>query len=562
MLARWSWIFALIGGGLLFAALATWFIGSWQVTNEVIYYAVAAAISLIAYVALDRERVGDTVTSRSFVHGSGASLLVIMAGAIAFGAYQLARRHDETWDWSKEQRFSISEHTRTVLAGLTEDVRVLGFFRNGSQGEHDLQNLMRLYQEQTTHVVVEYVDPLKNPRLAEQYDVVTDAGTVLLVRGEKQRRLSDVKEKAVTDGIVLLMSDSEHRICWSLGHGEPEPDDEFEPDGLGGWVVQLESANYQVTKSRIASEGIDRACEVLVIARPTVEPFPYELEAIAAYIAEGGQVLLLLEPFTVPGLSGELARYGLTAARDLVVDLDPKNTFMGVDDPSVVVLSEDNIQPHEITKSLTAAIVMPSSRSIVPAEPMADGLTADVILRSGPQSWAETTPDQPNPNPEPGVEMIGDIPLMVVVTVSDPAVLHVTPRGTPSPAPAPAPDPEAAAEAVPEGDAAPSLDLQGDVGRAVPADFAPKAGGRLVVVGDTDLLGNATLQLGNNKDLGLNALAWLVDEKDQIGERPPDGDKLMLTDTDGALTCLVSIVIVPGAAMLLALATLVRRRFL
>ncbi len=542
---RWSWVFALIGAGLLFASLATWFVTG-QYEGNATYYAIAAALSLIAYVALDRERVGDTVSSRSFVHGSGAWTLVLMAGAIAFGAYQLARRHDKTWDWSKEQKYSISEHTRTVLGGLTEDVRVLGFFRNGSPGEHDLQNLMRLYQEQTPHVVVEYVDPLKNPRLAEQYDVVTDAGTVLLVRGEKQRRLAEVKEKAVTDGIVLLMSDTEHRICWSLGHGEPEPDDEFEPDGLGGWVVQLESANYQVTKSRIASEGVDRACEALVIARPTVEPFPYELEAIAAYVAEGGQVLLLLEPFTVPGLSGELARYGLTAARDLVVDIDPKNTFMGVDDPSVVVLSEDNIQRHDITKSLTAAIVMPSSRSIVPAEPMAEGLAADVILRSGPQSWAETMPDQPNPQPEPGVELIGDIPLMVAVTVSDPAVLHVTPRGAAAPA-TPEPQP---------------LDVQGDVGRAVPADFTPKAGGRLVVVGDSDVLGNATVQLGNNKDLGLNALAWLVDEVDQIGERPADGDKLTLTDTDGALTCLVSIVIVPGAAMLLALGTLVRRRFL
>ena len=45
----------------------------------------------------------------------------------------------------------------------------------------------------------------------------------------------------------------------------------------------------------------------------------------------------------------------------------------------------------------------------------------------------------------------------------------------------------------------------------------------MVVVGDSDFASNRFLVWGNNRDLFLNAVAWLVDEEDQIGERPSGG---------------------------------------
>jgi hypothetical protein len=83
-----------------------------------------------------------------------------------------------------------------------------------------------------------------------------------------------------------------------------------------------------------------------------------------------------------------------------------------------------------------------------------------------------------------------------------------------------------------------------------------------VVLGDQQLLDNATLALGNNQDLGLNAVAWLVGEEAQIGERPKAADKLTVTALGEGMMCLVSVVFVPGTAAALAMAALLRRRFL
>jgi hypothetical protein len=548
-LNRWSWVFAVIGVALVAAGVVVSFTDNWSYEGPPAYLALAGLACLFAWSGLDRDRVSTTVRSRAFAYGSGAWILVLMVGAIAGGGYALVRRHDHTWDLSKNGTYSISDHTKTVLAGLKDDIQVIGFFANASQQQHDFDTLIRLYTEQTPHLKVQYVDPLRSPRLAEQYQISTDSGTIVLKRGDKERRLTDLKETPLTDALVVLASDTEHRICWSLGHGEPEPDDEFGEQGLGGFVSLLEGSNYQVMKTHIANEGIDRACEVLIIARPQTEPFPYEREAIAAYLAEGGRAVVMLEPFTVPELAASLARYGLTVGSDLVVDVDPKNTFMGVSDPSVVVLSDENVMPHEITKSLSAALVLPSACSVTPADPMPDGLVSTVLLKSSPQSWAETTPDQPGAQPDPN-EKVGEIPVMVLVSVEDPAALKVAP-------PSSSPAPEVAAPG-----SAPPLDVEGDVGRAVPKDFTPKKGGKLVVLGDSELFDNSAIGLGNNKDLGLNTLAWLDDEHDQIGERPPAGDKLAITELGERMICLLSIVFVPGGAMGLAAITLLRRRFL
>ncbi len=83
-----------------------------------------------------------------------------------------------------------------------------------------------------------------------------------------------------------------------------------------------------------------------------------------------------------------------------------------------------------------------------------------------------------------------------------------------------------------------------------------------MVLGDSDFASNVFVAWGNNRDLFLNAVAWLVDEERQIGERPEIGDSLEITAVGEAVLCLLSIFVVPGGAAFLALTVLLRRRTL
>jgi hypothetical protein len=107
-----------------------------------------------------------------------------------------------------------------------------------------------------------------------------------------------------------------------------------------------------------------------------------------------------------------------------------------------------------------------------------------------------------------------------------------------------------------------NFDAEAALDEAVPDDFTAKAGGRLVVIGDVDFATNSLMEFGNNQDLFLNTIAWLAKEERQIGERPTEGDKLTLTGFGESLICLISIGVVPGSAMLVAVLLLFRRRYL
>jgi ABC-type uncharacterized transport system involved in gliding motility auxiliary subunit len=98
----------------------------------------------------------------------------------------------------------------------------------------------------------------------------------------------------------------------------------------------------------------------------------------------------------------------------------------------------------------------------------------------------------------------------------------------------------------------------------VPSSFTPKPGGRVVVIGDADFASNQLLALGNNQDLFLNTIAWLVDEDAQIGERADEdkANRLVMTTIDWLELVLATVFLIPGASVATAIAVMVRRRFL
>ena len=89
-------------------------------------------------------------------------------------------------------------------------------------------------------------------------------------------------------------------------------------------------------------------------------------------------------------------------------------------------------------------------------------------------------------------------------------------------------------------------------------------GGRVLVVGDSDFAGNGLLAQGQNQDLLLNAVAWMVDEEDQIASRSSEGSSGLLTMTglQGIVVWLIAVLGAPGLAVALALRSWIKRRAL
>jgi len=90
----------------------------------------------------------------------------------------------------------------------------------------------------------------------------------------------------------------------------------------------------------------------------------------------------------------------------------------------------------------------------------------------------------------------------------------------------------------------------------------PPREGRVVAIGDADFASNALLGFQGNRDLFLNAVAWLAEDADLISIRPrePDDQRMSLTQGQQQLTALLALLILPGLFVALGVWTWWKRR--
>ena len=563
------------GAGLLGGlAVVGFLVAYWlleQQSPQVVGVGVVGSVLLVLYLWLDREELSEVSQSRAVRYGTGAALSVALAFGVTIAANVLAKRYDKRWDLTSEGRYTLSDHSISVAKGLAEPVTVLGFFQTGSPEEDSFRDLVEGYTAHTDKLQLKLVDPVQEPLLAQEYAVTSSFGTVVLVQGEKRQRLeNDFKEEPFTNAILRLSSAKEHTICFTTGHGEREVDDDASAEGIGGMVVKMEGQNYKAKPFVPLKEGaVPADCEVVIVAGPQSELAPQEREMLARHVAEGRHLIVLIDPLVANETAADLSRYGLIVGDDLVLENNPNYQLEG-GDPSYIVLDKASMDFHPIVNDMKAIALLRTVRSVRKG-PDVEGYNVQELARTSPQSWAETDLSFVTagvmPSPDEGVDLIGGVPMMAVVEVVDPSVVPVgdmsLPGGGLSLAPAPV---EPAAP--PVDPAAPPVEPVAEpvaepVVAATPAR-GRSPGGRVLVVGDSDFAGNGLLAQGQNQDLLLNAVAWMVDEEDQIAARTTEGASGLLTMTglQGIVVWLISVLGAPGLAVAFALRSWLKRRSL
>src|SRR5207247_2152360 len=109
---------------------------------------------------------------------------------------------------------------------------------------------------------------------------------------------------------------------------------------------------------------------------------PAEVEALAAYVAGGGDALVLCDPGTPPGVAWRLRRFGVEPAGDLVVD-EPARLF-GTDGLSarVAYLNQGLVPDAPEVQAL-----LPEAQSLRVVD--APGMRADYLATTAEGAWAD-----------------------------------------------------------------------------------------------------------------------------------------------------------------------------
>jgi len=499
-------------------------------------YLIAGGALILAHLLLRWEDVTKRVGRRQMKYGANTAVLVAVVVGILGALNYLVYRHTKRWDLTQNKRYSLSDQTRKVLGGLKEDVKITYFQRSADAAAG--QDRLREYQALSPRVKVEFVNPVASPAKAEAYDVRGPWPILVVERAGKREKISNDSEQDITNAFIKVTREAKKTVCFVEGEGERDIDDGAD-GGLSAAKSALSKSQYETKKVALAREtAIPADCTVVVVAGPEHDLLPNEVDAIRKFVKGGGKALILADPerkVATPNLDALAKEWNIELARDIVVDVSPAGQLFGTGALTPLAM---RYPFHEITKDFRVATAFHTARSVEAGKGTVEGVTAQTLLQTSPDSWAETDLTLKEPvEMNEGKDRKGPISLGAVATV----------KASPSPSPSPAsPSPSASPSASPS-----------------PAEEPPPpAEGRVVVLGDSDFASNALLGFQGNQDFFLNTVAWLAQDPDLISIRPREAEdqRMFLSAQQQRNVLLVSLLLVPGAFVMMGIAAWWKRR--
>jgi ABC-type uncharacterized transport system involved in gliding motility auxiliary subunit len=437
---------------------------------------------------------------------------------VGLGLLQVvAERTNRRLDLTPGRALSLAPVTRQVLAEVSGPLRISVFFRRGTRAHY--ADLLARLRAASAHVDVALFDLDRYPERARGLGV-THYGRAAIEYEGRQVVAPALPQEELAGGILRALRGTRRPLAFTAGHGERAPGGDEED--CGRLTSALEAENYGPRVISLLEAPVPPDTDVVVVAGPRHDFLGHELDALAAYLKAGGGVLMLLEPGRLPNLTAFLASMGVALGDDAIVD--PKRRLLGTDGLAAVVelFRRGNPVSDPPASPLESGVVLPSARTVDVVTEV-PGVDAESIARTAPSAWAMADVERARRGEGPS-EALGD---------------------RPGPA---------------------SVVVMAEVGRGAGATDGSRRG-RLVVVGDADFTSDAYLDLLGNRDLALNAVAWVAREPVLAGGRPARVPEIMrplsplvMTEAQARTLFVACVIGQPGLVLVAGLAWVGLRR--
>jgi len=426
-----------------------------------------ALVCLIIFFIVHFETFKAFSSRRSTRMGANSLLMVLLFVAILTIVNFLAARHSVRWDLSENQNFSLAPQTHRVIRSLPREVKITVFTREKDPGYQSYKERLDSYRQASHKITVEFVDPERQPKMAQSYGI-TRSDTAVFESGSQTIRVTTPSEAELTGALIRVSKDDKKRILFLEGHGEVSIENR-ERTGLSQAQEILTKQGYEVgSVSLLAQTAVPDDTSILAVAGPRKSITSEELDRIHAYVEKGGHLLLMVDPDTQADVAPLLSRWGLALGPGVLVDLQDR---LAQGDLTALLIR--TFTEHEITQDLTAAVLFPLARHITFDEQAGKDWDFVPLARTSPNSWAETDLKGRVVSLNEKEDIKGPLPMAAALASKT------------SPA---------------EGKARPAI----------------------VVIGNSTFATNAFVNFPGNSDFFLHTAAWLAQDRDMIAIGPRD----------------------------------------
>ncbi len=467
------------------------------------------------------------------------SLLILL---LFFGLNYLGMKYFERDDLTQGRIYSLSAETTSYLNMLKEPVKVVVTLID----EEGDANMERMYREvrsvlrefayatrdnASASIDVEFLNVYQQRRRAELLGV-EEPNAILFMAGERRKavfpndlyKTQDRKpssfqgEKAFIAAILDVSSNQRPILYFLTGHGEMRLTDVSPLRGMSQLEMALRVRNYEMRELELATaRQVPEDAAMVFLISPQAALLPVEQQALRKYLSAGaGRVLAIVDPGKSHGLDDLFFEWGILTDDVLVIEADPNYRIEGGD------LLVRRLAEHPSTQVLVdnqIPLLSGPARSVRadPGRPLDESLTVTELMATSDASWGERNYfDRENISFDPNLDLRGPIKLGAV------AERRVDSR----------------------------------LGISLP-------GGRLIVLGTSDLLSNNRIGSFGNLTLFLNTLTWALDRDDllNIPTRHTEKLQLMISQQQLTYTRLGIQFIPPLIVALLGAIVLLRRRY-
>ncbi|MBI5682167.1 MAG: GldG family protein [Deltaproteobacteria bacterium] len=508
-----TWIVGLLL--LLAGGFAVLIKGTMETISAVLVW--AGLILLLVSFYINFSAIRELVSKRSTKYGVNTAIMISVFLVVLSLAAVMSIKYKMRWDLTKGGRYTLSDQSIKLLSALKKDINVIAFYRSDERTRQQMEDLLEGYSNYSPKFKYQFIDPDKKPGLASKYGI-TSYRTTLVQSDGKQEVVGFESEEKLTNAILKVTRDKVKTIYFLKGHGENNITD-FQNSGYKAVRESMEKENYQVKELiLLESPAVPEDASLLIISGPKKEPLQEEFNRIQDYIKKGGNILFMLDPFTVPNTVALLKGYGFTIGDDIIID--KLSQVFGANYLTPVVAQYD--KEHPITKEFDLATFFPLTRSVSVEKDASKGIYT--LAMTGGESWAEIDKaalEAGKAQYDEGKDKRGPVPVAGVAVVET------------------------------------------QESKVKSQESGGKKFAKIVVFGDSDFVNNTNINLAGNKDFFLNTVNWLAEESDLISirKKEPQSTPIVLTKTQGRLVFWLPVVIMPLFVLTCGIFILSRRRF-
>jgi gliding motility-associatede transport system auxiliary component len=286
--------------------------------------------------------------------------LVIMVNSFAF-------KHYKRWDFSRDQKYALSDKTKRFLDTLKGKMRITMFFAPTTPITGDVQNLLTEYQYAGKGKIdIEHIDPERNlsraKELFDKYKVVTDESLLVLdyegrnktvkasemadvdqsgmAFGEGPRVTAFKGEQAITSAMIDLVEGKKKSLGYVTGHKEPPLSDNG-PISVLKTFIENENIKFQEL-NLLDLDAIPADVKAVMILGPQYDFSDREMKLLRDFWDKQGRLLILFDPSAkTPKLRAFVNEFGVrdnddrlmvflrTGIQELALTRDVQARFLG-----------------------------------------------------------------------------------------------------------------------------------------------------------------------------------------------------------------------------------------